>query len=117
MNLDKYQWSTPDPFFILNRDVPARPGIYMFVTYDFDSSDGCPGLTHRIDYIGSSINLKRRFAEHEWGIQNELRKQREGVFFLFLECEDYKEREIELIKFHKPRLNVIHNPDWKNYKV
>lgn len=87
--------------------APNRPGVYaVYLVRDVSH----PNLHQRLIYIGSSKNLKKRLQcpRHPYG--NSLIRKRIGltayyVFCKFIECQNFKEMERELIRVYKPFLN------------
>ena len=62
-------------------------------------------------YIGSSQNIKERFNDpfHPLHALREQEVWPNVVFSRTLLCQDYRRKEIQLIKLFRPPLNVTHN--------
>lgn len=94
-------WTTPNTYYQNFKPVPKKSGVYLLVAYRESSSDG------EIVYIGSSKNLSKRYSNHE--VINKLEKSYWHVRFYFEECENYLEREKQLIKSIHPKYNITFN--------
>jgi excinuclease UvrABC nuclease subunit len=101
---DPKEWGVETVFLmtgelLAKRKIPAKAGIY-FITMGLE-----------ILYIGSSVNLRARLAQHrtsrKWGEVVEVRLL---LFHERLACE-MREMEHELIYCLRPKANVVMNPD------
>lgn len=101
------EWCTPNTYDTNFREVPSTPGVYMLVWVDLRLSAKSKIPEQEILYIGSAKNLLQRYNGHE--ILRVLRKTHGYIQFHFQECENYYQREIELIKKFTPIFNTQHN--------
>ena len=82
-------------------EPPQNPGVYVFAKPEI--IDG--KTKHQILYIGSTKNIFKRYAGHE---KRSIIKKNEGFYrFYFMECDDYIQKEKELIKKLQPKYNII----------
>lgn len=87
--------------------APNRPGVYAVYFVD---DWWKPDRKERLVYIGSSTNIKKRLQSngHPYSkmlVKKERNKTDIGVFCKFIQCDNFKEMEMELIKTYRPFLN------------
>jgi excinuclease UvrABC nuclease subunit len=98
MDKDKFKEFEPSSPF----GPPSYSGVYG--VFEMNSET----LEVKLHYIGSSKNIQKRVLnkKHPYII---LFQEKELVFTRSFQCDDYVQKEIELIKKYKPRLNKLHN--------
>jgi len=98
----------PEEWFTLNtydrnfKLPPAASGVYLLVHTDITLFD--KSVIHNILYVGSSNNLQIRYGKHE--VLRALKKTYNYIQFFFLEKENFKAIEKELIKSIQPKYNT-----------
>jgi len=97
----------------LDGHVPQSAGLYAILRAE--RVQGLP-VAWDIDYVGKSVNLRRRFREHAAPWRERSRAIRQGrvyreegweFWFKVVRAEDLDKGEQELIRRIKPRANVL----------
>jgi excinuclease UvrABC nuclease subunit len=83
------------------RNYPETGGVYIITTYDLDTHE------RTILYIGSAKNLKVRLKAHE--VKRMLHYFYDYIAVFFLEFDDFRQVEKELIRKYRPQFNKQFN--------
>ena len=90
-------WNTENTYDTIFKPTPKKSGVYLIVANTFYP------FKREIIYIGSSKNLYIRSKGHE--VIKKHKVKYDHIQFYFKECEDYIEKEIDLIKSVQPKIN------------
>jgi len=96
-NFETNKWFTSNTYDNNYKNPPDKSGIYLIVLPKNNF------LNYEILYVGSTKNLKVRYARHE--VIRLLKEFYGYVQFYFKETENYREIERKLIKIIQPRYN------------
>lgn len=105
----------PAQLFILNRlevpdfaGIPEDAGVYVVCV---DKGERMRARKERVMYVGSSKNIKKRMVDPTHPL-NVLREQCQWPSIVYLRmfiCNDYLEKEVQLIRLFRPPMNTQHN--------
>ena len=101
LQFDGY-WREPD-----REGIPAKSGIYCVYTSKYNSHTDKVSL-NKLVYIGESLNVKERIANHEkWPDWHRHLRPSEELAFNFAPISSGRERaEAAMINWHKPPENT-----------
>lgn len=93
-------WFTPNVYSNNFEYPPDKAGVYVFIVYANPKDLG------NVVYIGSANSLMKRYSGHP--VKAALYQMYWYVRFYFIECDDYREKEKNMIKKFKPKYNIQH---------
>jgi len=100
------EWATPNSYDSNYKRVPNKSGVYLIVVFNYEFGL-IPTGEFEILYVGSSKNLYNRYSSHP--IISKLKKKYYCLQFYFMECDNFRVKEIDLIKSIRPKYNKQHN--------
>lgn len=103
MSYDKFNeefagWKTPNTYGNNFGVPPQKSGVYLLLRL-FDGNNP----NYEIMYIGSAKYLYQRYERHE--VKRVLQKIFGYIQFYWIQVDEYRELEKELIKKYQPKFN------------